>query len=195
MSAMLLLARLLGFINSVLGRIGQALSVTAIGLMVVVILIQVFCRYVLNNALPWPDEAARFLMLWLTGLMAPVALRQGGFVAIDTLKLALPSRATSILSLVLLVMTLAILVVAVQLGANHVKSGWLFASSSLKVPLDLLGMKPVKIKLAWSFLSLYVGVWLMIIVSVELILREIITILGSGDKLHDIPDLNTQGVS
>ena len=195
MSAMLLLARLLGFINSVLGRIGQALSVTAIGLMVVVILIQVFCRYVLNNALPWPDEAARFLMLWLTGLMAPVALRQGGFVAIDTLKLALPSRATSILSLVLLVMTLAILVVAVQLGANHVKSGWLFASSSLKVPLDLLGMKPVKIKLAWSFLSLYVGVWLMIIVSVELILREIITILGSGDKVHDIPDLNTQGVS
>ena len=195
MSAMLLLARLLGFINSVLGRIGQALSVTAIGLMVVVILIQVFCRYVLNNALPWPDEAARFLMLWLTGLMAPVALRQGGFVAIDTLKLALPSRATSILSLVLLVMTLAILVVAVQLGANHVKSGWLFASSSLKVPLDLVGMKPVKIKLAWSFLSLYVGVWLMIIVSVELILREIITILGSGDKLHDIPDLNTQGVS
>ena len=195
MSAMLLLARLLGFINSMLGRIGQALSVTAIGLMVVVILIQVFCRYVLNNALPWPDEAARFLMLWLTGLMAPVALRQGGFVAIDTLKLALPSRATSILSLVLLVMTLAILVVAVQLGANHVKSGWLFASSSLKVPLDLLGMKPVKIKLAWSFLSLYVGVWLMIIVSVELILREIITILGSGDKLHDIPDLNTQGVS
>lgn len=195
MSAMLLLARLLGFINSVLGRIGQALSVTAIGLMVVVILIQVFCRYVLNNALPWPDEAARFLMLWLTGLMAPVALRQGGFVAIDTLKLALPSRATSILSLVLLVMTLAILVVAVQLGANHVKSGWLFASSSLKVPLDLLGMKPVKIKLAWSFLSLYVGVWLMIIVSVELILREIITILGSGEKLPSIPDLNTQGVS
>ena len=195
MSAMLLLARLLGFINSVLGRIGQALSVTAIGLMVVVILIQVFCRYVLNNALPWPDEAARFLMLWLTGLMAPVALRQGGFVAIDTLKLALPSRATSILSLVLLVMTLAILVVAVQLGANHVKSGWLFASSSLKVPLDLIGMKPVKIKLAWSFLSLYVGVWLMIIVSVELILREIITILGSGEKLPSIPDLNTQGVS
>lgn len=195
MSAMLLLARLLGFINSVLGRIGQALSVTAICLMVVVILIQVFCRYVLNNALPWPDEAARFLMLWLTGLMAPVALRQGGFVAIDTLKLALPSRATSILSLVLLGMTLAILVVAVQLGANHVKSGWLFASSSLKVPLDLLGMKPVKIKLAWSFLSLYVGVWLMIIVSVELILREIITILGSGEKLPSIPDLNTQGVS
>ncbi len=195
MSAMLLLARLLGVINSVLGRIGQALSVTAIGLMVVVILIQVFCRYVLNNALPWPDEAARFLMLWLTGLMAPVALRQGGFVAIDTLKLALPSRATSILSLVLLVMTLAILVVAVQLGANHVKSGWLFASSSLKVPLDLIGMKPVKIKLAWSFLSLYVGVWLMIIVSVELILREIITIFGSGEKLPSIPDLNTQGVS
>ncbi len=39
--------------------------------MVVCILIQVFFRYVLNNALPWPDEAARFLMLWMTGFIAP----------------------------------------------------------------------------------------------------------------------------
>jgi len=33
--------------------------------MVIVILLQVFFRYVLNNALPWPDELARFLMLWM----------------------------------------------------------------------------------------------------------------------------------
>ena len=69
--------------NDVALKIGRAVGIVAIGLMVLAILIQVFFRYVLNNALPWPDEAARFMMLWLTGLMAPTAYRRGGFVAID----------------------------------------------------------------------------------------------------------------
>ena len=71
--------------NDIFGWVGSRVSAMALALMVVVILLQVFFRYVMNNALPWPDEAARFLMLWLTGLMAPIALRQGGFVAIETI--------------------------------------------------------------------------------------------------------------
>ena len=81
---MLIALRPLQWVNDIAGRIGRALSVFAIAVMVIVILTQVFFRYVLNNALPWPDEAARFMMLWLTGLMAPVALRQGGMVAITS---------------------------------------------------------------------------------------------------------------
>lgn len=55
----------------------------ALSVMVAVIILQVFFRYALNSSLPWPDEAARFLMLWMTGLIAPSAYRWGGFVAID----------------------------------------------------------------------------------------------------------------
>ena len=69
--------------NTAILRLGRHLSVIALALMVVIMLLQVFFRYALNNALPWPDEAARFCMLWMTGLMAPLALRHGGFVAID----------------------------------------------------------------------------------------------------------------
>ena len=46
--------------NDLVLPVGRGLAVICIGLMVVCILIQVFFRYVLNNALPWPDEAARF---------------------------------------------------------------------------------------------------------------------------------------
>ena len=75
LDAMLTVLRPLQFVNDIAGRIGRALSVFAIAVMVIVILTQVFFRYVLNNALPWPDEAARFMMLWLTGLRARAALR------------------------------------------------------------------------------------------------------------------------
>ena len=77
-------------INTLFLRIGRQFAWIAILLMVIVILVQVFFRYVLNNALPWPDEVARFLMLWMTGLIAPSAYRWGGFVSIDLLERFLP---------------------------------------------------------------------------------------------------------
>ena len=82
---MIFLLKLLVGFNTILLQLGRQLATVAIGLMVIIILIQVFFRYGLNSALPWPDEAARFLMLWMTGLIAPSAYRWGGFVSIEIL--------------------------------------------------------------------------------------------------------------
>ncbi|SLN33506.1 Tripartite ATP-independent periplasmic transporters, DctQ component [Pseudoruegeria aquimaris] len=177
----------LQLVNDFVLRIGRWIGVVAVALMVVAILLQVFFRYVLNNALPWPDEAARFLMLWMTGLVAPSAYRQGGFVAIDMLEQALPKRAGALLGLFLLVVSLAVLIVGAQFGYKHVNSGWLFASSTLKLPLGLIGGETVKIKLAWMYMSLFVGLILLIAVNIELILRDLITLLGGGSELRPIP--------
>ena len=160
--------------------------------MVFVILLLVFCRYVLGNALPWPDEAARFCMLWLTSLMAPVALRQGGFVAIDTLATFLPRRGVAVLALLLFTVSLLVLVVSAQLGWNHVQSGWLFSSASLKLPLHLIGLKAIKLKLAWMYMSLFIGVWLMIAVNVEMILRQVFVLRCQEHHLRPIPTFDTQ---
>jgi TRAP-type transport system small permease protein len=73
----------LGLINGALLAAGRGIGAVCMALMVIVILAQVFFRYVLGSALAWPEEASRFLMLWATGLMAPTAFRRGGFVAID----------------------------------------------------------------------------------------------------------------
>lgn len=186
MGALLTILRPLQWLNDLTGRVGRWLSIGAIAIMVAVILLQVFCRYVLNNALPWPDEAARFMMLWLTGLMAPVAFRHGGMVAITGVLELLPRQLVSAFSLLLLVTSLAVLVVGAQLGLKHVDSGWLFSSSSLKLPLFLIGMKSVKIKLAWMYMSLLVGVWLMILVNIELILRSIVVALGGANRLRAV---------
>ena len=165
-------------------RLGRWIGIACIGLMVVAILLQVVMRYVFNNALPWPEEAARFLMLWLTGLMAPTAYRHGGFVAIETLTALLPRVAAGLLGLALLLMSAMVLMVGLDLGARHVKSGWLFASSSLYVPMEIVGQKGFKLKLAWMYMSLYVGLWLLLAVNVELILRQLVTLMGGEGDLR-----------
>lgn len=182
------------FFNDHVLRLGRGISVVFMALMVLAILIQVFFRYVLNNALPWPDEFARFLMLWMTGLMAPSAYRIGGFVAIDMVERALPRAVSAILSLFLLSVSLLVLITAVSLGLDH--SGglaWSFTSSSLWIPLDWVGGTSFKLTLAWMYMSLLVGFILLTIVNIELILRALITLTGGGENLKPLADVDFAG--
>ncbi|MDP3523199.1 MAG: TRAP transporter small permease subunit [Hoeflea sp.] len=185
MSAILIVLRPLALLNTFLLRIGRHAAWMAMALMVLIIMLQVIFRYVFNNALAWPDEAARFLMLWMTGLIAPSAYRWGGFVAIDMLKDLLPLRLGSLLGLFLLLVSLVVLVYGFQLGLNHVKSGWLFNSSSLKIPLDFLGLGLVRVKLAWMYMSLPVGLFLMTLVNIELCLKAVAHLI---DPDADLPE-------
>lgn len=178
----------LAALNTFLLRIGRNFAWVAMGLMVVIILIQVVFRYVFNAALPWPEEAARFLMLWMTGLIAPSAYRWGGFVSIDMLKDLLPARLGSILGLALLLVSLVVLVYGFMLGLKHVNSGWLFNSSSLKLPLDFIGMGVVRVKLAWMYMSLPVGLALMTLVNIELVLKSIALLIDPEADLPTDPD-------
>ena len=182
-----LLKGLVGF-NTIILKLGRQLAWIAIGLMVVIILIQVYFRYVLNSALPWPDEAARFLMLWMTGFIAPSAYRWGGFVSIEMLFRMLPSRMVKIVTLMLLMISLLVLVVGLQFGLKHVESGWLFSSSSLKWPLHLIGMEAIRVKLAWMYMSLPVGLAIMTLVNVELIIKNFLWLWNPDLELPTDPD-------
>jgi len=48
-------------------------------------LLQVFCRYVLNSALSWPEEAAKFAFAWFVFLGAAMITRRGEHIVIDIL--------------------------------------------------------------------------------------------------------------
>lgn len=170
--------RLFIAINSILLRVGRNVAWIALALMVFVILLQVFFRYILNNALNWPDEAARFLMLWMTGLIAPSAFRWGGFVAIDMLPLALPKKSGLVLTLFLFLLSLMVLWIGLGLGWGHAMGfGGNFDSASLRLPLDLVGGETVKVKLRYMYGSLLVGVFLLLVINIELILRTIFALV------------------
>ena len=184
MGAVLAVTRLLGGLNAALLAVGRGIGAACIAAMVLAILIQVFFRYVLNNALPWPDEAARFAMLWSAGLMAPTAFRRGGFVAIDMVSGLLPGVLPRLLSIFLLLISLLVLVVAVQIGWKEITGfGGRIATASLFVP-TFDGW--LRVPRSWMMTSLFVGVVLLVLVNIELILREIVRLLGGGDQLAPV---------
>lgn len=172
--------------NSAVLTVGRWIAVAALIIMVCFILGQVFFRYVLNDAPNWTEEGARFGMLWMTGLMAPLAYRQGGFVAIDMLERALPRFLSAVLVLTILIMSFAVLLVMWDKGLNnHVDSlSGRGCSSTLRWPFGIeIGKCKAKFSNYYQYAALWVGVNLLIVVNIELILRQIITLLGGGDRL------------
>ena len=126
-------------LNTGILSVGRVIAVIALAVMVCLILGQVFFRYVLNEAPNWTEEGARFGMIWMTGFMAPIAYRQGGFVAIDMLERALTRTMATLLGLGLLFIALWVLVIAWDKGLNnHVDSlSGRGCSSSLRWPFGI----------------------------------------------------------
>lgn len=189
MTALLALCNGLGFVNGALLALGRWIGAICLGLMVLAILAQVFFRYVLNNALPWPEEASRFLMLWSTGLMAPTAFRRGGFVAIDMVVRMLPRAVATLLSVFLMGVTILVLWIALGIGWSEVTGiGGRFETDSLWIPASLDLSVWMKVPKGWMMASLLVGVALLLAVAVELALRNLYALIRGPEGLRDIPD-------
>ena len=125
----------------------------------------------------------------MTGLIAPLAYRQGGFVAIDMAERALSQNLSRLLTFFLLICAMIVLVTAVQLGWDNVNSlSGRGKSASLRLPLDWFGGERTKFKNAWAYTSLFVCFCLLIVVNLELLLREVIKMMGGGDRLKPLGD-------
>ena len=183
------LTKALGSVNAACLTLGRGLGAVCMAAMVAIILAQVFFRYVVGNALAWPEEAARFLMLWAAGLMIATAFRRGGFVSIDMLVRLLPRALASALSLLLLGLSLVILVVAIRISWSEVTGiGGRFETDSLRFPMQGDFGSWQKVPRSWQMMSMLVGLTMMISVCVELMLRNVVSLLGGHDQLPEIPD-------
>ncbi|MFU8823212.1 TRAP transporter small permease [Yoonia sp.] len=182
--------------NTAILAIGKLIAVTALVVMVALILGQVFFRYVMNAAPNWTEEGARFGMLWMTGLMAPLAYRMGGFVAIDMLERALPRMIAGLLTLLILAISLWVLVIAWERGLNnHLDTlTGRGCSASLRWPFGIeIGRCGARFQNNYQYASLWVGVNLLIAVNIELMLRQVITLLGQGDRLTSFKSVEVAG--
>ncbi len=172
---MLKLVSALSAVNSAILTAMRQLGWISIAAMVVIILLQVFFRYILNSPLSWTEEAARYLMLWLVAFMAPSAYRWGGFVSIDMLQEALPGKARELLILFLTLISTLVLVVLIAHAWDHFNAGSIFASSALKIPLK------------WIYLSLGICFVLMLSVNIELLLRSLGRLVTGDDVAYAPP--------
>ena len=152
---------LLSRFNDIVEQVGKYVGLTLIGVMTLVILYQVFMRYVLNDPPTWSEEMSRFMMVWMTFLVAPIAYRRGMNVAIETLSRFLTGRLEAALQLVLNALILYFMLQYAQEGVGLAERGLKSKAFTIDV------------KLFWFYLVVPAGFYLLAAVSVENILRAI----------------------
>jgi len=72
--------------------VGETVLWVCMAAMAIVVCTQVFARYVLHNSIPWSEELARFLMIWLGLVGASAVMRYDAHVAITLLQERLPLK-------------------------------------------------------------------------------------------------------
>ena len=75
--------------------------IAMLGAMTLIVGANIGLRYLTGQSLSWADEAARYLMIWMTFSGAGLALRYGGHVAITNLQEQLPNRGQQVMRAVL----------------------------------------------------------------------------------------------
>ncbi|MEO9779413.1 MAG: TRAP transporter small permease [Sedimentitalea sp.] len=91
-------------------------------------------RYLTSHSLPWADETARYLMIWLTFTGAGLILRIGGHVAITNLQEHLPDTGQKILRAAIVATLLAFFCFMVHVGVQYAQRMQYQVTPALRLP-------------------------------------------------------------
>jgi len=84
----MILNKLCHYIN----RVCSFLSIILIGVIVLLISAEVFFRYIVRNALSWPEELAGFCFVWVTMLGAAICLYKKSHIGVTILTGKFPDK-------------------------------------------------------------------------------------------------------
>jgi TRAP-type transport system small permease protein len=102
--------------------------------MAVMVFVNVVLRFTTDRSILWVEEAARYLMIWLTFLGAGLVLRYGGHLGIDTLQEAFPRHAAAIRAVIASIL-LGFFVFMVGVGLRYATFAWAQTTPVMQIPI------------------------------------------------------------
>ena len=119
-------------------RLEECVTGAACFVIVVAISLQVFCRYVLNHPLSWPEEVAKLAFVWGSFFGATVGVRRRAHIAIEALVLVLPERIRRTFGVFVQLGVLTVLAVLCWSGVQMVRMASASILPAINVPAAYL---------------------------------------------------------
>lgn len=138
-------------LNARADRAAAGLVGAFVAAMFLVVVAQVFFRYVLNASLVWAEEAARYLLVLTTFLGASVAMRRGGHIAVRLFVDWMPAPARRAVELFAHAVSCLVYAVLIWHGGALARENFTQASPAIGLPLGGLYLM---IPLAGALLAL-----------------------------------------
>ena len=123
--------------NGILQLVANWGSIVSIGAIAVVIPLEVFKRYVLNNTSSWSAEFSQYMLVWASMLGGAAGLRKGYQVGITSLMEKLKPPQAKILQSVIYVLMLVFLFIMAFFGVIQTIANLNQTSSSMGISMSL----------------------------------------------------------
>ena len=151
-------------------RIAELMSGALLLAIAAILLLQVASRHVLAYPLPWPEEMAGFLFVWLIFIGAIRAYRSGGLIGIDWLIGKLPPVPRDIVRLSSDVVVILLLVGLIWTG--------------IEATIAAIGSRTTMLRFSWAwvYLAFPIGCAMLLLSFVSTFLRE------AGDLLDRLSE-------
>lgn len=128
------MVKILRKISASLNR-GQEYLLSVLGIsMALLVVAQVFCRYILNSSLFWSEELARYMLVWLSFIGATVAYYRGLHPGVDIVTSRLPQSGQKIAGQLVHLITMAVALVMLIAGSRFAWFIRLQISPALSIP-------------------------------------------------------------
>jgi TRAP-type C4-dicarboxylate transport system permease small subunit len=101
-----------------------AVLVALMAAMALLVIANVFARYVFNHSFVWAEELSRYMMIWVGFLGSGLVLRVGAHLAVDVFQDLLPLRAAQTLRVGVVAVLAGAFIAMFWLGAQYVAFAW-----------------------------------------------------------------------
>jgi TRAP-type transport system small permease protein len=145
-----------------LNRTVDAVAIALFAAILVLVNVQIVCRFVLSLSVPWTEEVSRLLFIWLAYIGAAIGVREGSLIVIDTLPQMLGPRSRVIIAPLVWVCSVIVIVFLLAGSIPLVRSVW---------PTTLATVD--WISNGWAYLAFTASFGLMMIYSVAPLLTGV----------------------
>lgn len=130
---------------------------TILIIMIAVVSMQVFFRYVVRSPLSWPEELSGFLLIWLTFIVADILVKRRGHMEVEYFTNKLPRKIQLVIAfainLYILVFLVFLVVTSIQIGMRQTSH---LVGAALKLPKTYYTMAATFSGISMCFSMAYV---------------------------------------
>ena len=155
-------------LRNLASKVAQLIIIFMVAVMSIVIIIQVYLRYVVKASFPWSEELARYLMAWVAFLGSSLGIETGAHVGVELFVSLLPKRLHAGVKVITKFAMLAFLAAAIREGYSLCISVASQRSPALMIPM------------VWPYLSVPVGCIFMFIQLLPSFLEDLSDLVGTS---------------
>ncbi|MFZ7102151.1 MAG: TRAP transporter small permease [Peptococcaceae bacterium] len=138
----------------------------------------VISRFILNDASPWAEEAARYLSIWAAFIGASLGVKKGAHIGVEAFVMILPAAIKKYIEIVINMICICFCCSVAYIGYDYLFK--LLSTGQLSPAM--------RIPIIWAYAAVPLGCFLMTLRYILLIIEQV-TFLIKGMNPDEIPNL------